>query len=216
MGIRSGDFSHTRRMPSPQVMLGENGEEYVLDAFGPATTNTSLDTVYSGGAPPGGPPPSPTASPTPPLAPYPNPVERQQQKAADCNRMVKEALDMCKMIRPNRWEGVQGRHNSARHKSARHNSALFAVAPKYVQHLQKLGERCGHPLSDLHHHYDYQLRRANALDVYDGSGAPIAERSRKIAADLTRRHWMWDQEVLRGQLTWADWFVNAMGRRPRW
>jgi len=91
-----------------------------------------------------------------------------------------------------------------------------AVAPQYIRHLKKMGERCGAPLDTLHHSYSRELSRANATDVYDSSGVPVQERSLKIAVELTLRNQMWDQQVLRSQLTWADWFVNAMGRRPRW
>ncbi len=71
-------FFHTPQMP--EVMLGENGEEYVLDAFGPATRGRGLYTVYSGGphasctsaCAPAAPEPTSSIPPTPPLAPFPN------------------------------------------------------------------------------------------------------------------------------------------------
>ncbi len=194
----------------PEVMLGENGEEYVLDAFGPATRGRGLDTVYSGGphasctsaSAPAAPEPTSSIPPTPPLAPYPNPVERVKQRDADCNKMVKEALDMSRTL------------SHCARKCDRAGEHVIAL--QYIRHIKKMGERCGQPFRGLHHDYQGQLSEHNAMDVYDGSGAPIAERSLKIAAELTQRKRMWDTDVFQRQLTWTDWFVNAMGRRPRW
>jgi hypothetical protein len=154
------------------------------------------------------PSPSPSPSPTehhhpnPPLAPYPNPLQRQKQKETDCNQMVKQALDMSRTLT----------YCASHYDRAGEN----AVTPEYIRHIKKMGERCGQPLQYLHHDYLHELTKGNALDVYDGSGAPIAQRSVNIAVELTRRNRMWDQHVLRNQLTWTDWFINAMGRRPRW
>jgi hypothetical protein len=196
MRTEPGHFSHTRRMPGIAHCDVVPGDEavgscaYDYDVHGPTITTE--------------PPPPPTASPTPPLAPYPNPVERQKQKAADCNRMVKEALDMTRTL-----------HCCVRRGD---RAGERAVVPQYLRHLKRMGDVCGQPLRGLHYEYSGQLvsNTFDATDVYDGSGAPIAKRSLDIATELTRRNRMWDQEVLRGELTWADWFVNAMGRRPRW
>ena len=132
----------------------------------------------------------------------PSPPDRAAAKKRDCNRMVKEALDMSRTI------GYCATH--------RDTAGARACAPAYIRHVQAMSVRCGEPFRGLHYDYYGQLMGDGALDVYDGSGAPIADRSRKIATELVQRKLPWDQKTLRGQLTWSDWFVNRLGRGPRW
>ena len=188
------DCERDSKEPGAQWYGG--GPDYVYDVHGPR-----LDVVYGGG---GAAPvvQDSNAPPTVRFGSHPTPAEREAHKKKVCNRMVKEALDM---------------GNTMRFCTrTRDKAGLDAMAPKYIRHIKKLGETCGEPTRGLHYDYSGQLNGNGAGDVYDGSGAPIADRSLRIAAELVQRKLMWDQQVLRGQLTWTDWLVNAMGRRPKW